>query len=71
MSLYNEEMFDEDEIMEEGEEELEDQVKAAKNALTKATDDLNRLADYCENRFNEPLVIYDNGNGKYLYYFNF
>ena len=64
MSAYNEEMFDEDEIM-EGEEELEDQVKAAKSALTKATDDLNKLADYCESSFNEPFVVYDNGLGTY------
>ena len=39
-------------------------VEAAKNALTKAVDDLNRLADYCENNYNEPQVISNNDNVK-------
>ena len=43
------------------------QVEAAKSALTKATDDLNRLADYCENSFNEPQVVTNNDNFKGMY----
>ena len=43
------------------------QVEAAKSALTKATDDLNRLADYCENSFNEPQVVTNNDNVKGMY----
>jgi hypothetical protein len=39
-------------------------VEAAKNALTKAADDLNRLADYCENNYNEPEVISNNDDVK-------
>ena len=39
-------------------------VEAAKNALTKAADDLNRLADYCENNYNEPQVISNNDDVK-------
>ena len=39
-------------------------VEAAKNALTKAVDDLNRLADYCENNYNEPQVISNNDDIK-------
>ena len=35
------------------------EVEAAKKALTKATDDLNQLADYCESSFNQPEVVQD------------
>ena len=39
-------------------------VEAAKNALINAVDDLNRLADYCENNYNEPQVISNDDNVK-------
>ena len=39
-------------------------AEAAKNALTKAADDLNRLADYCENNYKEPQVISNNDDIK-------